>query len=467
MFDTQITEAPATVADAPPSAVVTDEIDTGDVVESQEEPTLTATPDEALNTPEPDTESTETDTDDAGEEPVKTETTLTAEEAAAELERVAADPMTPKFARDKITEAMNWAKQEKQRATQAETLANELKQQYDGKSVIDPADLERQQKIEDDYLKITSFAATPVEILNSLNEVIPSQKLGEVQSHLAWSYLEQPDGTPNFDNLQVVLDRFLGVKDAGDRVSAQDVIQAAKALQNGTIEPYQLHTFETDEEAQAHQRSVQLQREAESYREQQKQNAQFQESQTREAVLQNVYQTMQQRVDPQINGLLSKLHLDVKANEPEALASLKGEIRTRVGQMLNEFAGKNKSLSEVAKALEILKQPDGSMPDDVRKQIEGYTNSKAFQTQLSRGLSEAMTEITKFANKQAYIYKMAAQGYELESQKGQRAREVVGKSGQTKPTKSLTESELKNMSAEDYLDYSLKSSSAKLRSASA
>lgn len=447
--------------------------------EQAAEHTAPATEAQESNTPETDNSET-SDTEakqeaaaaDAANADIKADAdsdtaALSDEEMAAELEKIANDPTTPQFARTKIKEAMTWAGRANERAAQAEAQAKELQTQYEGKETLDGKEIERLREVEDKFFNITSFTAEPGVILETLKEVVPQQKIAEVQNNLVWDYLETSDGQPNLNNLQVVIDRFTGATDASNRVNASDVLLAAKALQNGTIEPYQLHDFQSDAEYEAFQKAEEMKRDAERHRETQQSHARFQEEQARATVLTGVHQTIQGQIQPQVQQVLAKLHLLPQANEPQIAAKFKTDLTQQIEQVFVAHASKNRSLMEVQKALEILGKPRGVTPDVVKAEIGQYTSSPQYQAQLNKGLAEVIREVEKFAGEQAYRYKLMMLGYEAENGKGHKAREVVGKANQAKGNKSLSADDLKRLSAAEKIDYSLRRSSEAFRARSA
>ena len=431
MFTEDNTEAVVENADATPSAAESETVDSID-----EEPLSGEASEDVEDSEEP--EELEDESEESDEEESEDE----------KLAKYAEDENTPAFARRQIKAAMERLHLANEAKGSVEQELTTLKQQFEGKEALDPAEIENLRKVEEDYLKISSFASTPDEILKSFREIVPQQKLSEVQQHLVWQYLEQPDGTPDLDSLQVIVDRFAGTDDPNERVYAKDVLMAINALKDGTIDVTQLHNFGTDEEYEQFKRAEDLRREAESYRDAQRQSSLQAEQSLRQTALQPVKQQMQQTLASQIDPIFKKFKLEASDKDPQWAKDFKQDLKERVFQRLAALP--NRAMSEVWQALEILEKPTGAKFENAQQEIKSYTEGRNFKALTSKGLSELVSEAEKIISREAYVYAMAARGYETKP----KSREVVGKANQSKG-KSKTSAELKAMSANEYLEESL------------
>lgn len=421
-------EPTAPVESVPDSAVVADPApDAG-----------SAEPAPVLETPSPETPPQEI----TGEPPVAEEQPLDEE---AELKRLAEDPSTPAFARKKIQEAMGYAGRLKAEREQLQSEFENFRSQFEGKETLGPEDLERLRQAEERVYKLTSFTSAPEEILGSLKEVVQPQKLQAIKNQLTWEFLERPDGTPDLENLQVIVDRFAG--EGTEAVNAKDVLNAIHALKKGTIKPYELHEFTTDAEYEVYQRTRTIEQEAEQQRNLAKQNAEFQERQTRQVLLQGVVAGVQSQFQPQVQSLFEKFHLNPVEGEPKVAAEFKQAVRQKVADVVTQATANSQSLADLSKALNLLGEPTGTPVDSIQKEIQEYVNSFPYQTALSRGISEMMQAVEKTVTAEAYRYKLLMMGYEQEISKGQNAREVIGAPAQTDGMKEYTPEQLSKMSA--------------------
>jgi hypothetical protein len=371
---------------------------------------------------------------------------LTEEQQEEELKRIAADPLTPKFAREKIEQAMALAGKRKATVQEFQTQLETLKSQYEGKESLTPEDLARYKEAEEKHYKLTSLSATPDEISATLKETIAAPKLQALKTQYAWDFLERPDGTPDLDNLQVIVDRFVGEP---GKVSAKDAMNAINALKEGTLEPYDLHQFATTEEFESWQRRQNEEQAAVSQRQLAENNAKYQETQTRIAALTPVVNSIQQQVEVPVQELLGKLHLMPVPNEPKIAADFKAEVWSKLANIANSAVTKNPAIADIYKALNLLKDPQGVDAPTIEAEIRSYTSSPQFTSILSKGLSELRSEFEKVAAQSAYQYKLMMMGYEQEISKGQNAREIIGKPNQSDALPNYTPEELAKMSAHD------------------
>jgi hypothetical protein len=369
-----------------------------------------------------------------------------------EIEKLLADQNSPRWFREQLKKVANYSGKLK---AEREGLQSQLTDfqtkfsEYEGKAPLAQTDLERLRAAEERQYKLSSFTSTPDEVLGSLKEVITPAKMAEIKNQLAWEFLEAADGTPDMENLQVIVDRFAGNKEGEPRVNAKDVLNAIQAIKRGTVKPEEFHEFTSDVEYDAYQRARKVESEIESQRQLAADNAKFQESQTRVSVLQNVLGDIQGQFRPQVESMLDKFQLSPAQDEPKVAAEYKQRIRERIAAEVNRVSAENPNLSDVFKAIDLLSKPSGRTADQVRQEIQGYVTSFPYQTAVSRGLSELMSAVEKTVAQEAYHYKLLMKGYEAEVTKGQHAREVIGQPKQTDVLTEYTPEQLAAMSSRE------------------
>jgi hypothetical protein len=381
----------------------------------------------------------------------------------AELQAIVDNPLTPQFAREKIKQAMGYANSLKTDKLALQTEFETFRQQYDGKEALSQPDLERLRAAEDMQFKLSSFSATPDDILTTLKDTVGEQRLKEVKNNLAWEFLETADGKPNMESLQVVIDRFVDHQEGQTRVQAKDVLAAAQALKSGSLDSFQLHPYATEEEFEAHKRAQTLEAEAEQQRTIARSNAEFQERSTRTQILTGVIQQMQGQFQPQVDSLLDKFHLRALPNEPKVATEFKQAIQEKISGIISNAPQNNRYISEAAKAIQFLGNPTGADAQAIQNEINGYVSSTPYQQNLSRGISELVEQVEKAVTREAYQYKLMMMGYELEQSKGQTAREVLGAPNQSADLGTLTPEQLAKMSVSERTHHTLMQASEQLR----
>lgn len=383
------------------------------------------------------------------------------EEALNKL--LADNPNSPKWFRDQLKKIAGYSGKLKAEKTELQTQIESLRTQYDGKEPLAASDLERMRQAEERLYKLASYTAEPVEVLATLKEAVNPAKFAEIKNHLAWEFLETPAGEPDLENLQVIIDRFSGYKDGETRVGAKDVLNAIQALKRGTVKADELHEFSSDAEYEAFQRSRTVEQEIDVQRQLARENAQFQETQTRVSILQNVYGAIQNQFQPQVESLLSKFQLTPVENEPKVATEFKQALREKIAAEVNAASMNNPSLSDVFKAIDLLSKPTGLTADKIQQEIQAYTSSYPYQTAVSRGMSELMQVVEKAVTAEAYRYKLMMMGYEQEVSKGLNAREVINTPRQAEVVTNYTPEQLAAMSANERRHVTLTQISNQLR----
>jgi hypothetical protein len=384
------------------------------------------------------------------------------EDEEAALQAAANDPNTPQWAREQIKKAMGYAGRLKEAKSQAEMQATELRSQYEGKEVLPPDELTRMRANDEKLLAMSSITSKPEDIISTMRELNP-RAYPEVQNKLVWDALTKPDGTPNYDNLQTLVDSFAG--EAG-KVSAKDVIQAITALKTGALNREDIHNFGTTEEFEAWQRQQASEAEWNAKNAQITETAKYQEQQIRQQELGGAISQVQQQLDTQISGLLDKFKLGSVPNEPKVAADYKARVNELIKQAVVNAPREIREFSELTKALEIIGKP-GEKPVDAQSaiaEVKSFLNSPSYQQIVAKGLSTLMTNIERTVAQEARFYALMNKGYELEASQAQNARPVLGQPNQaTTGLPNLTEADLARMSAAERRDYSARQLTEGLR----
>lgn len=373
------------------------------------------------------------------------------------------NPNSPKWFRDQLKKVAGYSGKLKAEKLEYQQQLENLRSQYEGKESLAPTDFERMRAAEERLYKLSSYTADPQEVLTAFKEAVNPNKFVEIKNQLAWEFLETPQGEPDLENLQVIIDRFSGYKDGDPRVAAKDVLNAIQAIKRGTVKPEEFHEFASDAEYEAYQRARGMEAEAEAQRELIRANAEYQETQTRTAILQNVWGSIQSQFQPKVEELINKFQLAPVPNEPKVAAEFKQAVRERITQEVNAASSNNSSLSDVFKAIELLSKPTGQKADAIQSEINSYVSSFPYQTALSRGMSELMQVVEKTVTAEAYRYKLLMMGYEQEVAKGQNAREVINSPRQTEVLTDYTPEQLAAMNANERRHARLQQISNELR----
>lgn len=379
-----------------------------------------------------------------------------------ELQKLMADERAPKWYRDQLKKVSGYSAKLREERDAAQRQYDEYKTQYES-SQIPETDLERLRLAEERQYKLSSFQTSAEEILGSLQEIVPQQKIAEVKSHLAWEFLETPDGKPDLDNLQVIIDRYTGYKEGDTRVNAKDLIGAMDALKRGTISSADLQEFSSDAEYEAFKKAQALEDQISQREQLARANAEFQETQTRTSLLQNVGRSIQSQFQPKVEALLQKFQLVPVEGEPKVSADMKVAIQQKLAAVIADAQAKSAHIGDVWKGMEMLQKATGATPDKIQAEINAFTSSFPYQTALNKGLGELMQAVERTITQEAYIYSLAMEGYKARAAKGQESREVIGSPRQTEVLNQYTPEQLAAMSARERRQAQLKQVSDSIR----
>jgi hypothetical protein len=389
----------------------------------------------------------------------KTEEELSEEE---ELARYAADPSTPAFARKQIERAMQLAGRHKADLADRDLRLNELEtkfQSFDGKEVLPAGDIERMKQAEEKIFALQAFSATPDDIDRVIQEINPDLHK-DYQSNLVLKALEKSDGTPDFDNIQVVIDRWMGEEGA---VDAKLVLQAAEALKAGTLKPEQLHEFASMEEYETFQKRAAAERDIAEKQKAINDNLQYQEAQVRKGELTQVVRSVQSQIEKPVMQLFDKFKMTRTENEPKVSSEFKDELNQKVSQIINSAPESVREIGAVFKAIEKLTKPTGKTAPEIAEEVRRFAESPALSQHINKGLSDLMSQIEKTVAREAYRYRLMMKGYEADNSRPDNARPVIGNPNQSANLSNLTQEQLKNMSASERNRYAMEYASRKLR----
>lgn len=376
-----------------------------------------------------------------------------------ELLASANDPNTPQWAREKIKQAMGYAGSLKSKVTAAEERATQLAAQYEGKEILPQTDIDRYKEAEDLRFRLQSITAQPkdiVEILKTEN----ARMFPKVQQHLVWDALENPDGTPDLDNLQFIVDRFAGEKGV---VKAQDVLHAVQALKAGTITSEQFHEFGSVEEYDSFQRAQAREKELDARMQDVNKSVEYRERQIRETEVKKLVGSLQSQMDQGITPVMEQFKLMPVPGEPKVAADYKAKINARIAAVISSAPKQIRALGELAKAVELLSQPQGSDAEKAAAEIESFMQSPLFKQYAAKGISTLLSKIEKVAAEEAYHYKLMMLGLEQENSKAKTARPNVGSPNQGSNMPKLTAEDLAKLSAAERSDHAALALTEQLR----
>ena len=371
------------------------------------------------------------------------ETPQTEEDALAEALKAAEDPLAPKWFREQLQRTNGYVEKLKSEKTAAEQLAA----QFQGKATFDPAEIERMRGAEERIFALRSISATPEQIEQTIAELNPRQ-FNAFRQQTVWNALANPDGTPNLDNLQAVVDRFSGEP---GKVGAKDVLQAIDAFKNGSLSKDDLHNFATQEEYEAYQRTQAYEQSIKARETEIAETQRYQETQVRTGEISRAAENLQSQVYGRIQPLVERFKLTPQPNEPKIATDYKNRVNERIAQIVNQSTATIPAFGEVSKAFEILGKA-GEKPIDAQSavtEIQQFLSGAGYQTTVNKGLSELTAQIEKAVAEEASIFSLLMEGYAARQAKAGNARPVVGAPNQSAGLPKLTPEQLARMSAAD------------------
>lgn len=372
----------------------------------------------------------------------------TEEETEAQLQAALADPATPQWARKKIEEAMGYAGKLKSTRDEYKTQLDDLTGRFgnfEGKQPIPTTDLERMTANEAKLLGLQSFTATPDEIDTQLRELVNPRTFESYQQSLVLKAMEREDGTPDLDNVQVLIDRMTGYNGEGERVSAKDALAAINAMKAGELTPEDFQKFSSPEQAAEWERQRALTKQQEADQQRADQTARYYESQVRAQELQNIVYSMQNEVQAPVIKHLEDFKLMPVAGEPKVAADFKADVLAKVGSLISNAQADIPELGQLEKAMKALGEAQGYDPQKAVAEIKAFQSSQAYQQYLSKGVSDLISKVEKVITAEALRYKYMMAGYAQELAKPNGARPVIGAPNASTNLTNLSEEDIKKL----------------------
>lgn len=381
-----------------------------------------------------------------------------------QLEAVANDPNTPRWAREQIKRALSYSGNLKQQLTElrAQFEAVQTKaQQYEGREALEATEIERLKAADDALYRLKSFDATADDIDAFIRETNP-RLYADFQNQTVWKFIEREDGSPDYENIQTIVDSFTG--EAG-RVSAKDVLAAIEALKSGYLLPEDLHTFSSEEERASFERARARERELEARERAIAENLKYQERQIRSAEVAQAIGTLQNTVQPRVMEYLQQFKMMPVEGEPKPLADFKQEVFREVSRLITDAPNEVRELGELMKAFTRLQEPRGLDAQAAVAEVRGALQDRNFRQFFDKGTQELLGRIERAVSAAALRYKYMAKGYEVleASAKNESPRPVIGAPNQADPNTRLTADQLAQMTARERADAAAVATSRALR----
>lgn len=381
------------------------------------------------------------------------------EEKLKELEDAAADPKTPPYLRAQIEKAVNFNRSLKAQFDEQATALEELK----SAKTFEPQELERYKQAEDKVNSLSSITASPDEILATVKELNP-RAFPEVQMKLVWDALSLPDGTPDLNNLQAVVDGWLGYDGTQERVEAKDLIKAAQAIADGRVNPIDFDEYLTDEQRQIAER---LKRDDKANLERQRildAEIENNESRARKVVLDSQLGEWQQNIRQIASTHLTKFNLVPMANDPPEAKEFKETLTEKLVAAVDKAEKQSPHMKEIAKAVDLLSKPNKMTSAEAEAEIKSYFSNPLVEGKLKAGLAELEKAIEQTVLREARHYKLMMKGLEaMQKEKVEGARKIPRTSGESPNAKPVSAADVEKMTASERRDMALSALSDDLR----
>lgn len=419
------------------------------------------------------TASTTTETPKATEptaptaEQAETDAELTDEEKELkELKEYAENPNTPAFARTQIERAIKFNESLKNQYAEKETQYQTELDTLKSSRAYEEQDLVRYKHAEERLNTLSSIAAKPDDVLNVLKEVNP-RIVPQVQQQLIWSAIERPDGSPDLDNLQAIVDRFAGVD--GEQVKAADVLSVISAMKEGRLDPLDLDDLSYDERQRV-ERTRALERQAEERQRVLDQEILATESRARQDFLTRQASTWQSQIKSQAETHLSKFNLLPSANDPQEAKEFKEGVKEQILLAIQRVESTSPYLKEITQAYQLLARPDekrrmSSMQAEA--EINAYFSNPLVQSKLQAAIAEVNQAVEKTVLRQARQYKLMMKGLEAMQKEKTTARNIPRTVGDIPNAQPVTAEQLQKMTAQERHNATLQAMSDAIRQANA
>ncbi|MBX3288366.1 MAG: hypothetical protein KF855_03380 [Acidobacteria bacterium] len=407
------------------------------------------------NTPE--TQEANTELSTAGEEAEPSPAELSEEE----LESLSKDDDLPANTRNQIKQAWAIVGKRKEALANLQSEFDTYKQQYEGKSYLEQAEIERLRAAEELEYKLTDYTARPDDVLDVIKEKNP-QIHEKVLQEAAWRALEDAEGKPNLTNLQAFIDRA-SAQFGDNKVNVQDVLKFIEGSASGTLDPSEVYQFGTVEEYESHRRA----REQESVMRQQqelaKKNLEFAEEQGRQTIVSQQVSQIRQSFTQKLDAIRNNLKLAPIEGEPTVLADFKQQINEELGVFINTRSAGNPHLQAALNTLEKLMKANGSGPEAYGREIQQVLGMPGFKNRLDKGLADIASAAEKYLAQKAAQAALMAEGYAARQSKRPKPRAVTKSPNEAVNTETLSEEELAGLSGRERVDYEARKMTEQIR----
>jgi hypothetical protein len=286
------------------------------------------------------------------------------------------------------------------------------------------------------------------------------ENFSALQNQMVWSALAQPNGEPDLNNIQLVIDSLSGEPGA---VEAATVLEAIAALKEGRIDKDDLYQFESQEAYESFKRQQAMEKELQDRQARAEENLVFQEQQVRAQTATSYQGDIQREVETNIQGLLGKYKLEIGPNDPKEAVSFKNRTNKAIKELVETAHDRHRELGDLFKALNAIQSPRKMDAKTAATQVRTFLSSPQVAQLRNKGLSKLNSEIEKAVVEEARIYSLVMKGLAAESSKGQQARPVIGAPNQSASIPGLTQGDLAKMSARERADYNARRMTEQLR----
>ena len=384
-----------------------------------------------------------------------------AELSEEDLEALAKDEALPANTRGQIKQAWSVAGKRKEELNNLKAEYEAFKQQYEGKSYIEQAEIDRLKAAEDLELKLTSYTATPDDIFKLIEEKNP-QAYTNVLKEAAWRALETEDGKPNLTNLQAFIDRASSPFGT-NKVSADDVLKFVEGVASGSLDPLEMQQFGSVEEYEAHKRVREMESAARQRREMEAESLKFAEEQGRQTILSQEVGQIQRSFSQKLDAIKTQLKLTPIEGEPTVVADFKKQVNDELAIFLNTQSAQNPYLQEVMKTLERLGEAKGNRVNEYSQEIKSVLSSPGYTSRLDKGLADVSSAVEKYLAQKAAQAALIAEGYAAQQSRRPKARAVTKSPNGAVNTETLSEEEAAQLTGPQRVEYEARKLSQQLR----
>ncbi len=390
----------------------------------------------------------------------QTDESLTDEEKLLkELEQDIEDEKAPAFYRNKLKASLDsFGKFKTERTEEVSRLNTELETLKTSRA-YDEQDLTRYKTYEEKVNTLSSIAATPEQILETLAELNP-RSIPQVQQKLIWSAIEKPDGTPDYDNLQAIVDKFTTQTGA---VQVKDVLNAISAIENGTVDPLDFDEFYTEEDRN---RAMRIRETEQASIERQRildEELKATETRSRQGVVGNHLNSMTGQIRSHADTLMNKFGLAPTPDDLPEVKEWKSDIMPKLASAISQAESVSPHFKEIATAVKLLTSPTKVSTVDAEREINAFFNNPIVQSKIGAGLAEINKAVEKVLLKEARQHKILQKGLEAMAKEKLNGTRPVPKTSSETVDKKLTGDDVKKMSNQQRYEAGLEAFSNQLR----